>query len=323
MNRTAKAFFTGALLLIAVPSLMAQEAEIPKGAKALFGQGNEEIFYPRQGGGSSGSQDMNPSSGVDDNVLTSFYKKPDFPGIAYSLEVIRRGESHITTVADPRQYEFRTGDRVRLRLVPNFTGHTYVLEAKGAQASLVYPASFGTAENVITAGRESYVPAEGWLKLVDPAEPFTMRVLFKPGQVDYRLNQPNQNPAVTRVSLTEAVNREWRTTVGQKGMVFESDRSYVGAGGPIGAAGADAGMGSAPAAKSGEPYLLDESSYTTNYVVVNRRVEETSQVQQAAGGQRAHAPAGGGTTYLAGAPAYDDQEGDAIAIEVPIRHVRR
>ena len=35
-------------------------------------------------------------------MLTGFYKKPDFPGIAYSLELIRAGETTVRTVTDAR-----------------------------------------------------------------------------------------------------------------------------------------------------------------------------------------------------------------------------
>ena len=223
-----KALTALTLVFVITQPAWAEEPSIPMGAKSLFGQASDTAFLPREHGGTAGSARMDPTSRVDDNMLASgIHKQPDFPGIAYSLEVIRKGEGSITTVEDPRRYEFRTGDRVRMRLVPNFTGHAYVLEAKGSNASLVYPASFGTSENMITAGRECYVPVQGWLRLVDPAEPFTMRVLFKPGGVDYQLNQPTPNPAVARVSLTEAVHREWRMRSGQKGLVFEADNSYV------------------------------------------------------------------------------------------------
>lgn len=289
MSRSMKSLVVIAGLLMIVSPIVAeepQEPEKPSGAKALFGEGNEEIFFPRQGEG-GGSAEMDPEKQVTEEMLTSFYKKPEFSGIAYSLEVIRAGEKHITTVDDPRRWEFRTGDRMRLRLVPNFTGFAYVLEAKGSDASLVYPVRYGTEENMVKAGRECYVPVTGWLRLVDPAVPFTMRVLFKPGAADYPLNQPTPNAAVARVGLTEAIHREWQTLAGQKGMMFESDRSYVEAGGPA----------SAGAAPTQGDTVVDETSYTTNYVVVDQRHRQSG--------------AGGGM----GEPA--------IAIEVPIRHVGR
>jgi len=283
MFRLCNVLTTLAFVLAVAQPVLADEPPSTKGAKSLFGQASDTAFLPREQGGAAGSANMNPTSRVSDNMLASgIHKQPDFPGIAYSLEVIRRGESNITAVEDPHGYEFKTGDRVRMRLVPNFTGFAYVLEAKGDHTSLVYPASFGTTENMITAGRECYVPVQGWLRLVDPAEPFTMRVLFKPGAVDYPLNQPAPNPAVARVSLAEAVHREWRAMAGQKGMIFEADNSYVGVE-PQPQAVAQPQAGQA----------IDRSSYTTNYVVLDRSRLDPTQDQA------------------------------AIAIEVPIRHLPR
>lgn len=245
-------------------------ASEPKGAKALFGAGMQETFLPRQEG-PGGTRQMNPSANVTEAQLTGFYKTPEFPGMAYSVEVIRAGENNVISISDPRTYEFATGDRIRIRLVPNYTGHAYVLEAKSGNDQLVYPVSFGSDENLVTAGRECYVPASGWLRLTDPPAPFVMKVLFKPGRGDYGLNAPAPNPAAARVAITEAVSREWQTQYGSKGIVFESDRSYINvpaAGGAPGAAPQPAGgdYGSAPMAV---PAVLQRADYTTNYVAFN------------------------------------------------------
>lgn len=266
-----------------VTAALAAAEEAAQGAKALFGAGNEEIFYPRDRGG---SQAMDPSSRVTDEHLTSFYQPPEAPGVAYSLEILRRGESNIIAIEDPRRAELRTGDRIRLRLVPNFTGFAYVLEAKDGDPSLIYPVNYGSQENMIKVGRESYVPASGWLKLVDPAGPFHMRVLFKPGVSDYPLNQPAPHPAIARVSLTEAIHREWQSRAGQKGMIFEADRSYLGTEPrPI-----DSGA------------IIDRDNYTTNYVVVDRQQKQEATTP----GMSTQAPVD-----------------DTIAIEILIRHVAR
>ncbi len=250
--------------------------EVPKGAKALFGEGMEEIFYPPEED-SRHATDMNPSANVAEDQLTGFYKTPAFPGVAYSMEMIRRGEQSIVTVEDPRRYEFKTGDRLRLRLVPNFSGFAYVMENKAGDTNLVYPVNYGSKENLVTAGRECYVPTNGWLKLVDPAEPFTMRVLFNPGSNDYPLNRPESHPAVTRVALTNALAHEWEVTAGRKGFIFEADRSYVDVQPALAVLSADP----APA--------VDREDYTTTYVVLSE----------------------------------EEREQSAIAIEVPIQHVRR
>lgn len=300
MSKTVKVIVLLALALGVVQAAVAEESQPPKGAKALFGEGNEEVFFPRQQGG-GGSAEMNPTSQVTETMLTSFYKKPEFPGIAYSMEVIRAGEAMVKTVEDPRSYEFRTGDRVRIRLVPNFTGHAYVMEAKQGSSKLIYPASFGTTENQVIAGRETYVPTAGWLRLSDPPGPFTMKVLFKPGAADYRLNQPTPNPAAARVALAEAVDREWQLMKGSKGIVFEADNSYVNSApgqqgvAPQGAGAQTAGAGPAPGAQKVVP-AVDRTNYTTNYAVVDPgRWQPTD-------------------------PSIKEP---SIAIEVPIRHVPR
>ena len=157
MSRTLRIVVLFVLALVTIQTAVAEEPNPAKGARALFGQGNEEIFFPRQSGAGS-TANMDPTNQVNEEMLTSFYKKPDFPGLAYSLELIRAGESTVRTVEDARTHEFHTGDRMRIRLVPNFTGYAYVMEAKSGSSKLVYPANFGTAENQVTAGRETYVP---------------------------------------------------------------------------------------------------------------------------------------------------------------------
>jgi hypothetical protein len=274
-----------------------------KGAKALFGTGLRESFMPREEGGTA--RQMNASANVSEQMLTSFYKTPEFPGMAYSLEVIRRGEANAITVQNPQTYEFMTGDRVRIRLIPNYTGHAYVMEAKGGSEQLVYPAAFGTAENMVVAGRECYVPTAGWLALTDPPGRFTMKVLFKPGQ-DYQMNQAVPNPAAARVALNDAVAREWRAQYGSKGIVYEADQSYINVA-PGGGGGTAPGQAPMPAAQpqmppaGGAPQPMQVAmpmptmearpDYTTNYVAF-----------QDAGAAR---------------------NNPAIAIEVPINHVGR
>lgn len=240
----------------------------PRGAKALFGNGMRESFLPREEGG--GARQMNSSANVTEEMLTGFYKTPEFPGMAYSVEVIRGGETNVISVQNPRTYEFATGDRIRIRLIPNYTGHAYVMQAKGEGSDeLVYPVAYGTRENMVVAGRECYVPTSGWLRLTDPPRPFKMKVLFKPG-ADYPLNQPAPNPAVARVAIAEAVSREWRTQFGAKGIVFEADQSYVNTpAAPAGAAPAAAPPAVAPVAVSmpaSMPTLDERPDYTTNYV---------------------------------------------------------
>jgi hypothetical protein len=294
MSRTLKLVVLLVMALGVVHGAVAQESQPPKGAKALFGQGNEEVFYPRQQGGSSAG--MDPTNHVSEETLTAFYQKPEFPGIAYSLEVIRAGETTVRTVEDVRKYEFRTGDRIRIRLVPNFTGFAYVMEAKQDNSQLIYPANFGTTENKVHAGRETYVPTTGWLRLTDPAGPFTMRVLFKPGEADYPINKPTPNPAAARVAMAEAVDREWQVMRGSKGFVFESDNSYVNA--AVSApqpASAKVPQGTTTASRT-EQQAVDHGNYTTNYVVVDPDRWQSAD------------------------PATDKP---AIAIEVPIRHVGR
>lgn len=268
--------------LAAAAGLRAAEppSPTPKGAKALFGEGMSERFLPREAQG--GSAAMNATNQVTEAQLTSFYKPPEFPGVAYSLEVLQPGDTNVRTVEDPYRWEFRSGDRIRLRIVPNFAGYAYVLQAKD-QDNLVYPASFGSQENFVRAGQECYVPVTGWLRLVDPAEPFTMKVLFRPGTVDYPLNRPEPNPAVARVALQSAVSREWTLQRGSKGMVYESDRSYVDVPATPGAA-----PSAAPSVAGGG--TIDRATYNTTYAVRTSR---------------------------------DEGAGDAIALEIPIRQVGR
>jgi hypothetical protein len=280
-----------------------QKDKPARGAKALFGTGMRESFMPREEGGTS--RQMNASANVTEQMLTSFYKAPEFPGMAYSIEVIRRGEANVITVGNPQTYEFMTGDRIRIRLIPNYTGHAYVMESKGGAEQLVYPVAFGTPENMVVAGRECYVPTSGWLALTDPPGRFTMKVLFKPGQ-DYQMNQAVPNPAAARVAISDAVAREWRSQFGSKGIVYEADQSYInvpplpaGAGAAPGQAPMPAAQPQAPAGGAPQPMPVSmpmptmeaRQDYTTNYVAFQDAAAARSN--------------------------------PAIAIEVPINHVGR
>lgn len=278
----------------------AKQPEKPaKGAKALFGTGMRESFMPREEGGTS--RQMNASANVTEQMLTSFYKTPEFPGMAYSLEVIRRGETNVITVGNPQTYEFMTGDRVRIRLIPNYTGHAYVMESKGGSEQLVYPASFGTAENMVVAGRECYVPTSGWLALTDPPGRFTMKVLFKPGQ-DYQMNQAVPNPAAARVALNDAVAREWRAQFGSKGIVYEADQSYINV--PPAQGGSAPGQAPMPAAQPMPPGAPQPMPVAMPMPTMESRPDYT-------------------TNYVAFQDAAAARNNPAIAIEVPINHVGR
>jgi hypothetical protein len=247
-----------AVLHICALAMIAADENAPKGAtakgaKALFGESRGEIFFPREAGGSEVA--MEPTNRVGEETLTDLYKTPEFPGIAYSIEVLRRGENSIVTVDDPQSFDFKTGDRLRLRLVPNFSGFAYVREVEGEHIEMVYPSHpsyTGDREHYIEAGRDCFVPTSGWLKLVDPAVPFSMRVLFKTARPESESVQLAEGAG----SLSETVNREWVAVSGHKGIVFERDRSYVDT-------GSVPGQGLTPA--------IHRESYTTSYAV---QVEE-------------------------------------------------
>lgn len=269
--------------LAAAAGLRAAEppSPTPKGAKALFGEGMSERFLPREAQG--GSAAMNATNQVTEAQLTSFYKPPEFPGVAYSLEVLQPGDTNVRTVEDPYRWEFRSGDRIRLRIVPNFAGYAYVLQAKD-QDNLVYPALVRlTGElrprrpGVLRAGDRMAAPGR------------SRRAVHHEGALPPRhgrLSAESPGAQPRRGAGGAAVGGQPRVDAAawlEGDGLNESDRSYVDVPATPGAA-----PSAAPSVAGGG--TIDRASYNTTYAVRTSR---------------------------------DEGAGDAIALEIPIRQVGR
>lgn len=81
-------------------------------------------------------------------------------GVKYWIELYRAGKM---TVVDSRT-QFKSGDKIRFRIVPNVNGYAYVAMTQGSsnQQAVLFP-SQRLPNNKVTAGREFVIPATGFL----------------------------------------------------------------------------------------------------------------------------------------------------------------
>lgn len=88
------------------------------------------------------------------------------------LTVERRedGSRSVWKAVDPKLV-FETGDRVRFRFTPGFTGYLYVMnQSTSGNYEVLFPREDTGSANRIDAGREYIVPAtQGWFKIAGPA----------------------------------------------------------------------------------------------------------------------------------------------------------
>ncbi len=82
-------------------------------------------------------------------------------GVKYWIELKRNGR--VYTVDNLNI--FRSGDRIRLHLLPNTNGFAYIIQLKGSSGrqSVLFPPSGKTVSNKILAGKSCILPSSGYL----------------------------------------------------------------------------------------------------------------------------------------------------------------
>jgi hypothetical protein len=133
-----------------------------------------------------------------------YYEQMDSPkealntGMKYWIE-LRRGNS--TTIVDNRT-KFKSGDQIRVRIVPNVSGYAYVVMMKGTSGnqSVLFPNNT-VPNNRVVAGKQYSLPSAGFLKFDNNPGTETLRVLLSRKAMDKTALLKNGVEISTAVAL--------------------------------------------------------------------------------------------------------------------------
>jgi hypothetical protein len=154
------------------------------------------------------------------------------PGVRYWIELVYPDDAEMHRVNADRV--FRSGERIRIHYTPNYDGYLFVMQkGSSGQTSLLFPSQFGTNQNLLRAGQDHAVPAQGWFRFDTTPGLEQLQVVFfpGPGYGDPDLLKNVLNPSVTRVTLENELLRlvTYYTGSGSKDLIAEMDNSFFSA----------------------------------------------------------------------------------------------
>lgn len=193
------------------------------------------------------------------------------PGVRYWIELVYPNDSEMHRVNADRA--FRTGERIRIHYTPNYDGYLFVMQkGSSGQISLLFPSQLGTNQNLLKAGQDHAVPAQGWFRFDETAGLEQVQVIFFPGQGsgDPTLLKNVLNPSVTRVAMQNELTRlvTFYTGSGSKDLLAEMDNSFFNANPAVDAAPANLAYPQPGQAVSQEA-VMPPAGYVVNVAAVN------------------------------------------------------
>lgn len=149
------AVFSVAMAVFFVHQVIASE----RGAKSLF--------YDPYSGGAVQVGEFKPSvtkTGPDGNPvnpISNYYDNLN-PGILYWIELVQPGSGNVKRVSNDRV--FRSGDRIRIHIIPNSDGYLNILHKGSTGAMQLIPVS-KTENGMVKMGMDYVIPSDGgWLR---------------------------------------------------------------------------------------------------------------------------------------------------------------
>ena len=264
------------LLVLGIVGLCAMFVMNPN---VSFAQSAKALFYD------PGTGSTNPSVSFDTDAQQTGTQAPADsstsalpasaagmqPGVRYWIELVYPGDSEMHRVNADRI--FRSGERIRIHYTPNYSGHLFVMQkGSSGQTSLLFPSQFGTNQNLLRAGQDHAVPAQGWFRFDDTAGSEQLQVVFFPGAGagDPALLKNVLNPSVTRVAMQNELTRlvTYYTGSGSKDLIAEMDNGFFNANPTIDAAPMNAAYPQLGQQVSQET-SLPPAGYVINAVPVN------------------------------------------------------
>jgi hypothetical protein len=177
------------------------------GAKALFYTESGTTFTaPNKVSGT-------PSTSKPSAPSRTAQKRPELapqaePGVWYGLGYwveLKRGNV-VTRIADPTNFDFRSGDRIRFQVMANTQGYLYIVNrGSSGQEALLFPTTPYTS-NWLEARKPYAVPQNSWILFDDqPGEENLLLVLSpKPLVESVSESAPSSTlPPATPVRFTE------------------------------------------------------------------------------------------------------------------------
>jgi len=224
-----KRLFVLAVIVLGIGLMIGPESSYAQSAKALFydtgtGSTNPSVSFD------TGTQQTGTQSSTASPAGSPLEGLQ--PGVRYWIELVYSGDSEMHRVNADRV--FRSGERIRIHYTPNYDGYLFVMQrGSSGQQNMLFPSQFGTNQNLLRAGQDHAVPAQGWFRFDETAGLEQLQVVFfpGPGYGDPTLLKNVLNPSVTRVALENELTRlvTFYTGSGSKDLIAEMDNSFFNA----------------------------------------------------------------------------------------------
>lgn len=103
-------------------------------------------------------------------------------GVAYWIELFRDGKSYRCN----NKTAFRSGDAIRVHIIPNVDGYAYILLKSGSRGekAVLFPSNQSGTDNYLVRGRDYALPTSAKLKFDNDPGTETLSLVFSRGQLD-------------------------------------------------------------------------------------------------------------------------------------------